>query len=235
MCRDSLNEAVVFVCHHPPDWMMDYEQVLPMLNARARVQLFGHKHQQLANVVDNSLCIFAGAVHPDRREPRWRPRYNLLGFSVVRSDGKRKLDVELHPRVWSEVEPKFGPDYNRCGGEEFKRYQLDLEWWEPDEAPRTVVQAAQVTPLAPVPIGDQEMDPAKTLTYRFLSLPHLIRLEIAQEMGLLQEQDEGLLDAELLVRMIDRAAANRQLAELWHRVEEQLEERPKGPNPYSGR
>jgi predicted MPP superfamily phosphohydrolase len=229
------NEAVVLICHHPPDWMIDYETVLPVLNARARVQLFGHKHHQAVSLVDNSLCVAAGAVQPDRREPAWRPRYSLLSFSVVRLDGKRRLEVEIHPRVWSEVEPKFIPDYNRCEGAESRTYQLLLEPWEPNTPPETEVQGAQQAPLARMQTGDKEMDPAKTLTYRFLSLPHLVRLEIAQELGLLEEQDEGLLDAELLTRMIGRAAAGRKLADLWSRVAAQTGVKPKRPNPYLGR
>ena len=235
------NEAVDFICHHPPDWMVDYDQVIPVVNSRARVQLFGHKHSQAAYKTDNSLIVVAGAVHPDRREPKWRPRYNLIGFSVEAESNVRKLVVDHYPRVWGETEPKFGADFNRCEGAEFKSYRLDLEWWErPADAGMAgpSVQATTPAPTRPkktLPVGEQDMDPAKVLTYRFLSLPHLVRLRIAQQMSLLNEQDEGLLDAELLGRMMERATAQGKLAELWRRVIKESGERPRGPNPYSGR
>ena len=211
---ERAGEVVVFICHHPIDWLMDYEAVTPALNSRAKVQLFGHKHLQTVDVTNGCLRIVAGSVQPDRREPKWRPRYNCLGFAV-RSDaaGSRELVVDVYPRVWSENEPKFIADFASCDGAQHKEYPLALPKWEapvPQSAPPAEVRADES--------GAASLDPEKTLTYRFLSLPHLIRLEIAQEFELLREEDEGLFDAELIVRLLQRAAEGDRLADLWDRL-----------------
>jgi hypothetical protein len=78
------------------------------------------------------------------------------------------------------------------------------------------------------------MDPARTLTYRFLSLPHITRLEIAQQMRLLREEDEGLFDAKLFERVLARASEGNRLAELWDMVEARHEIKS-AANPYIAR
>lgn len=238
--REQQGVSVAFICHHPLDWLMDYDKLIPNLNARAHVQLFGHKHLQAVEVTNNCLRIVAGAIQPDRREPRWKPRYNWLGFSVVGSGTDRKLEVDVYPRMWSEHEPKFIADYALCGGgAEHRVFRLDLPPWQAPTSPPAV--SPDPRPAAPVKAnvppnrtGGATMNPAKTLTYRFLSLPHLVRLEIAQSMNLLREEDEGLFDAELLDRILKRAADAKRLAELWDQVEVRYGDRSYPTNPYVG-
>lgn len=233
--HERAEETVVFVCHHSLDWLLDYDQVIPILNARARVQLFGHKHAQVVDETNNCLRVVAGAIHPDRREPKWRPRYNCLGFSVVGSSDKRQLAVDLYPRMWSEDEPKFVPDYQRCGGTEHRDYFLKLQEWDaPPQASSPAGGSMPAAATSTLAAGVERMDPARTLTYRFLSLPHIVRLEIAQEMKLLRGEDEGLFDAQLFERILARASDQNRLAELWDLVEARHED--KSPtNPYAVR
>ncbi|MCW8139121.1 MAG: metallophosphoesterase [Planctomycetota bacterium] len=70
------------LCHHPPDWLLDRDVVQNYLTARASLQLFGHKHVQQARQIDASVVIGAGALHPERNEPQWLPRYNVLQLQV---------------------------------------------------------------------------------------------------------------------------------------------------------
>jgi hypothetical protein len=96
-----------------------------------------------------------------------------------------------------------------------------------------MVQKEAGAPVPPSGVrGAHAMSRAKTLTYRFLSLPHLARLEIAQAMKLLKEEDEGLFDAALFERILQRAVENERLAELWDQVESRHEEKLDTPNPY---
>jgi hypothetical protein len=109
--------------------------------------------------------------------------------------------------MWSEDEPKFVPDYGRCDGKRHRTYVLKLPEWE---APTDVVVAPTVSQPAystTTAAGVDSMDPARTLTCRFLSLPHIVRLDIAQRMKLLREEDEGLFDAQLFERILGRASA----------------------------
>lgn len=234
--RERPEEVVVFVCHHPLDWLLDYDQLTPILNGRSRVQLFGHKHRQIINETDGCLRIVAGAIHPDRREPNWRPRYNCLGFSVLGSGNERRLIVDIYPRVWSNDQPKFVADYERCEGRQNCQYSLKLPEWKATVEAETPAAAVSELPVAKTlpTTGVVHMDPGRTLTYRFLSLPHIVRLEIAQQMALMREEDEGILDAKLFERILARASNGNRLAELWDLVEARHDD--KSPtNPYAQR
>jgi predicted phosphodiesterase len=229
--RERDNEVVLFVCHHPLDWLFDYDEVARILNARARVQLFGHKHAQVVEEINNCVRIVAGAVHPDRREPKWRPRYNCIGFRVSGPSTHRQLAFTLFPRVWSETAPRYDADYEACGGPDNKTYWLKLQSWAPPR-PAATILTKDVPPEATPIGGGGSMDSARTLTYRFLSLAHLVRLEIAQALRLMREEDEGISDAELWERILSRATEESRLAELWDLVESKYED--KLPNPYKG-
>jgi predicted MPP superfamily phosphohydrolase len=114
------------LCHHPPDWLLDYDNFINSLNSRVRVQLFGHKHFQKVDEINNCLRIGAGAVHPSRKEKNWLPRYNWLSLLVRTTKTNRTLDVDVHPRVWGESPPSFAPDYKACDGNEHRVYTLKL-------------------------------------------------------------------------------------------------------------
>lgn len=101
-------------------------------------------------------------------------------------------------------------------------YDLDLEPWE-CVRPASLERAAdhEVADAKVTDVSERDaMTSMKTLAYHFLSLSHLTRLEIALQMGLLQEEDEGLLDADLLDRIVERATARGELSELCTVVED---------------
>jgi hypothetical protein len=84
-------------------------------------------------------------------------------------------------------------------------------------------------------VASDSADAARTLTYRFLDLPHITRIEIAQELVLYKNEDEGLRDPELLERIFRRAAEQKILAKLWDKVEEQHADGRNPTNPFVGR
>lgn len=237
--RPKEEPGVVYLamCHHPPDWLLDYEKVKQSLNARARVQLFGHKHFQAIDEVNNCLQIGAGAVHPSRKEKNWHPRYNWLSISVRKETDNRFLDVDVHPRVWNDAKARFVPDYDACNGSVQRVYSLVLEKWQlpaPPPAPAAPVPPADSSPGA-VMAEVSPTDAARTLTYRFLDLPHVVRLQIAQSLALYENEDEGVLDAVLFDRIFDRAARRTKLEQLWQKVEAYHSDDQNLENPYVGR
>jgi hypothetical protein len=228
------------MCHHPPDWLLDQDNFVNSMNSRVKLQLYGHKHIQRVDQINNCLRIGSGAVHPSRREKNWLPRYNWLKLSVRRTKKDRVLDVEVHPRHWYEPDTRFIADTAACDAAESKVYSLNLaEWTAP----------AALAPLAPVPISNaggvstgeavmvntDHADAARTLTYRFLDLSHVTRIEIAQELGLYRNEDEGVRDPELLERIFRRANEAKLLAKLWNLVERQHGDNLDNTNPYEGR
>lgn len=226
------------VCHHPPQWLLDQDAVETKLRALARIQLFGHKHRQDVYRIENCLHITAGAVHPDRAEARWAPRYNVLSLEVVETDG-RKLQVEVYARVWNEPGHRFVAD-GGAGGQP-ARYDLPLPPFtrRPPAAeevghPVSVAASAagtavQVPPMAATRAQTQ-MDHARTLVYRFLTLPLHKRIEICHELGLLPQQGATSIDTAYFAEVFKAAQAKGLLPRLWDAVEQQRG--GSDPNPY---
>ena len=80
------------------------------------------------------------------------------------------------------------------------------------------------------------MNPARRLTYRFLSLPYIARIRVAQTLGLLEEDDKKVHeDAELFKRFFRRAQEKKVLKQLWDEVEKYHGEDKRTENPYSRR
>jgi hypothetical protein len=222
----------LLMCHHPPDWLQDYDNVNMNLDARVKVQLFGHKHLQTIDERNSCVRIVAGAVHPSRKEQQWKPRYNWLVLSVSGEDTDRRLEVDIYPRVWSDARPEYIADVAPCPtGQDHKIVSLRLEPWTAPAAaaPAPFIAAgatADPVTTASVAQGDpkvsergKDMDAARTLTYRFLSLSHVARIEVAQKLALLDDSDEGLMDFDLFGRIFERAMRQQKLESLWELVE----------------
>lgn len=238
--RRGSGVAHMLLCHHPPDWLLDYEIVEDHLNSRVQVQLFGHKHRQRMQRVGNSLRLYAGAVHPAREEPGWEPRYNVLVVKVEGEDARRELVLQVWPRVWSAARTKFVPEYDD-DGQPCHTYRLPLEAWRRPVAP-PAVSAPPLIPAGPVAsitysptVASEEVDmgPQRRLIYRFFSLPFHKRIEVAVRLGLLQDEDEGLEDNQLFERVLTRAESGHRLGDLWAEVEAQHGDAQGAPNPFA--
>ena len=78
------------------------------------------------------------------------------------------------------------------------------------------------------------MDPARALTYRFLTLPYHASLAIAQKLHLLHDEDRIVQDedAELCKRLFRRARESNILGQLWDEVESYHGDGRHQPNPF---
>jgi hypothetical protein len=232
--------AYVSLCHHPPDWLVDHDAVEDLLNARATLQLFGHKHTQRLQRINDALRVTAGAVHPDRAEKRWEPRYNVIWCAVRTEGAQRFLDTTVHARVWHDGSRRFGADtVEPLAG---RMIPLPLAPWTPPPAPPAPAHpgVAPIAPAGPVPEAETSppprvpaMDPDRRLTYRFLTLPFHVRVELANVMDLLQDEDKGVPDRVLFQRLFKRAAERGLLARLWTEVESRHAVPAGEPNPYA--
>src|ERR1019366_8504631 len=116
---------------------------------------------------------------------------------------------------------------------------LPLDPWTPPVAPAFPVAADNgVAVSAPAALRDVErgpaMDPARRLTYRFLTLPFHERIAIANTLALLRDEDTGLPDRVLFERFFRRARDEGKLEMLWAEVERRHGDQSDGPNPYAG-
>ena len=224
--------SYLILCHHPSDWLFDWEHVEPGLNAHARLQLYGHKHKQVLSQVGDTVRIVAGAVHPAQGERNWQPRYNWLTVSVTGENDNRTLNLHVYPRVWSPDEQLFMADYDSSGSER-RSFILPLENWSlPSQGNAETSGAAAEPDLQGMGEGaidetgklqvkrSATMNPVRRLAYCFFNLPYHVIIKIAQELELLEDQDQGQPDQEKLKRFLQREGEKDILAQLCDAVEE---------------
>lgn len=78
------------------------------------------------------------------------------------------------------------------------------------------------------------MTPERVLTYRFFSLPYVIRLEIARALGPWSDEDYRMCweCEEVFDLIFERVCSANVLADLWDRVEEQHGDGKYSINPF---
>jgi Calcineurin-like phosphoesterase len=98
--------------HHPPSWTLDPDSADRVFSVRTALQLFGHKHEHWITPLGKGIRLIAGAVHPERWESHWLPRYYVIAVSAVGSD---RLGIRVYPRCWSDEEIMFKGDCDSSG------------------------------------------------------------------------------------------------------------------------
>lgn len=221
----------LLMCHHPLDWLHDRDAIKDNLKARTRVALFGHKHVQRVERVEDTLMVMAGAVHPDRSEGGWQPRYNYLRLSVTDNAGDRQLVVELWPRSWDDVSKVFKAEFD-VNESDHRMYSLPLPAWKP---PPTATSSATGSPGSSTEVTREGkiVNPKRRLVYRFHSLPYVRKLEVVTKLKLVAETDEDLKEEERYALYFRRAEENGILDQLWTAVEQQHGVDLPGENPFT--
>jgi len=223
------NDLVHLVmCHHPSDWLRDWDRVESYLNQRTSIQLYGHKHVQRSDQINNSVRVRAGALHPSRTETGWSPRYNMLRLAVDGTDSHRRLIVEVWSRIWDENTSTFKADAvtYTAGISEFERYELPLPSWTAPAAPAGT-ESLDVSTAE----ENTQVQAKRQLVYRFMTLPYTKRMAAALDLKLLHDDDDELSEQDLLQQIIKRAEQSDGLAGLWDKID-QLASEPGLPNPF---
>ena len=103
------NTVSITLCHHPPRWLRDAEDLAPWV-ASAQVVLTGHEHEAGIHLSPDkkTLYVSSGAVNPARGEVGWVPAYNVLEMDLPH-DTPDSLLVRVHARRWQD-RAEFGPD-----------------------------------------------------------------------------------------------------------------------------
>ena len=155
--------------------------------------------------------------------------------AVLVAGAGRVLVVRLFARVWDLKAESFKPDVTETG-ESVRSYDLPLAGEPPAGKGQAVGEPVRVGTSerieAPAQIEPRVhslvkatletaavMDRERHLRYRFLSLPHAVRLAIANEHGLIRNDDEGIKDSELWSRILERAYEGGLIEALWQSVE----------------
>jgi predicted MPP superfamily phosphohydrolase len=220
------------MCHHPPDWLLDRDDVEDAICGRAAIHLFGHRHRQRLQREHGYIRFSSAAVNPDRHEVGWEPGYNLIRLTTSLQDGGRYLDIEAHLRVW-QTNPDMFIAKRTIDNDDVFRHRLRIS----GEARRreTAVAAAAVRNAsseqsevaakcanAPVDGGTTMSDErTRNLVLRFWDLASSERREIAMELGLLEDEEIRLPEAERYGRALGRAGERG----LLDRVADEIEKR----------
>lgn len=210
------------LCHHPPQWLYDGNEVHSDLKARARLHLFGHKHVFDSETIDGKcLVLSAGAMQPSRGESEWEPRYNIIELSVPTVLQTPILKINLFKRVWSTSKRKFIADFDD-DGKIFVEHNLTLTEEEVvHHVPPVVnvnINELNVVPMATPIIDLSSPDPRRKLAFLYLGLPYHIRLGIAAELGLIEDSDKNISEVQKAQMYFKRANERNLLHELWDRV-----------------
>lgn len=211
------------LCHHPPDWLLDQDDIEDKLVRRAHIQLFGHKHRQRPiQFNDSSVRLVSGALHPPRTEEPWSPGYNILRVRVGNDTDTRELHVEIRERLWSGEFQRFVPGPTESGAG-YRSYRIALPPWTPSTpaASSPSFDGPMVTTDAPdvASEGTNTVTPERHLTYRFLTLSFRRQMRIAVDLELLDDEDHGLEERDLFPRIFKRAKEREKIAYLWDAVE----------------
>jgi predicted phosphodiesterase len=206
------------MCHHPPDWLRD-GAIMEQVHVNATVLLTGHEHHSTVQRVSNCIWVAAGALHPDRGNKDWSPRYNILTIALVPDPGADppagKVEVCIYPRTWDGT-ARFVAGLPGSGRE---CHFVDL-----DE-----VAAKALTPIGAVSeeyLPQPEGTDVKLLADRRLRLRHRFgellsgtRNVIARSMGLSLGEIQRAGASQLADVVIARAESEDRLDELWDLVE----------------
>jgi predicted phosphodiesterase len=216
------------LCHHPPDWLNDQDVVVNHLESKVRIQLFGHKHSQRVQRINETLRVTAGAMHPERDGGDWEPIYNII--EIERRDDQR-IGVRLFQRRWHKTDCRFvaEPDSDT------RKPHREYVWQGCPRPARNETPIAHATKVTRVELAVSVVVAAKTtakdsdampppnhkrrLTYRFLTLSYRHQIAVAQSLNVLTDEDRPQSDEALFEELFKRAAERGLLGRLWEETE----------------
>ncbi|MDO8329805.1 MAG: metallophosphoesterase [Fluviicoccus sp.] len=204
------------MAHHPPSWLADGRETERAFENVARIQLFGHEHDQRIMPGRDWVKLFAGAINPHRAESGWRPGYNILEV-YVDPIPDRRLKVEVHAREWQGAPAQFR-SIEDIRHDSVHRTEIKL----PDlpEAMRTMAFLPAISCPSLVmseakgELEAKSVDPQQRFriaVFRFFRLSLSKKNEIVGHLRLSEESDSRLTDVERFKLSLLRAREREQM------------------------
>lgn len=225
----SPNVVNLTICHHPPDWLVDGDDIEDMLNARAMFQVFGHKHRQ--RILESATYVRwgAGSVNPSHADKQFEPGYNIVELNVIGEGQERRIDVASHLYKYQAQPEGFQP-IRKDDGQEVFRHWISFPAEETSgvrgcgivEAVTPKAIPVQSTALTSYTDAEASMGDAKTrhLVDRFWDLDGSERREIALELGLITDEEINLPEPQRYGIALIRASERGLLGQLEQLVDE---------------
>jgi predicted phosphodiesterase len=233
------------LCHHPPDWLMDGEAAEKDFIAKAKIHLYGHKHNFKYNKIDETVKLSAGAMQPVRADQDWEPRYNIIELDIEEG-ASALLHVKVWRRKWDKTTNKFVAHFTDKG-ENSVLHKLAIEKLigsslskgatqvepQPKEVLVTKVEDEQEMAEEKIEkIDPKNPDRLRRLTFMFFGLPYHKKVDVASNLQLIEDSDSGLSELKKSELYITRAIDKNILSELWDKIVEVQIEKNTEPNPF---
>lgn len=225
---DPVQDVIHLVlCHHPPDWLVDQDDVVDAINGAVAIQLFGHKHMQRIEQNVSYVRFGAGAVNPDRSEKGWSPSYNLVELSMEGEGDDRVLNLRAHLRQWQSNPPQYRAVLTNERDEVFQHSikcparstsSLSVGVRGKETCSRVALQDETI------PRDEWSKEAAmgefttRNLVFRFWSLRLSEQREILENLDLISEDEANQPEAEKYGRALIRASERGLLEDLAHAV-----------------
>lgn len=210
------------ICHHPPDWFLDSEDIDEKICNRCTLHLFGHRHRQRTMLTKDFVRINSGAINPDRREHGWRPGYSLIDATVSGDGADRKLGINVHLRDWQSNPECFRAVLDSDGSEVFSQIiAIPDKQQQVRVLPKAQHSEESAVASAAAPDAEASMSDERTrnLVFRFWQLTVSQRRDVTMKLNLISEDDLTTPEAERYGRALIRAAQNDMLEQLADEVE----------------
>ena len=203
---DPVEDVINLVlCHHPPDWFVDHEEVNEAICGRAAIHLFGHEHCAKVSCKAGYIRLTVGAVNPDRYKHGWQPSYSLIDVRVLGEGEDRKIEINVHVLQWKSRPERYSP-LSTSQGEPVFRHCISIPariaWVKGTVlagAPNDTVKADAVE-------AAMSNEDTRNLVFRFWRLTVSQRREIALHLGLMNDEDLRLPEPERYGRVLLCAA-----------------------------
>lgn len=215
------NTVNLVMAHHPPDWLMDQDEVEDAVHGRAAIHLWGHKHRQRITRDEHYIRLAAGAVNPDAGEPGWHPAYNLIELAVHGFGPDRALHVAAHLLEW-QTNPERYRSRQDAEGREVFRHVIRCPCDDRPPRPAAAVPSAGLDLVEVLAVAAQVPDveaamgekSTRNLVIRWWGLPMAARRDIALRLGLISEDEVSLPEPERYGRALLRAKERDQLEQI---------------------
>lgn len=213
------NVVNLVLMHHPPDWLMDGDDVDDAIRGRAALHLFGHKHRQRIVQAQDYVRYSAGAVNPDPNENSWLPGYNIIETLIEGNGSARVLEVRSHLMQWQTNPDRFRPVVTKQDNDVFLNHiaiPTNVDATKVSATPSTVAVLPN-SEKADVEVTMSD-EGTRNLIFRFWKLRMSDRREIAQALGLLEDAEWALPEPERYGRALLRAGERKLLNRLAQEV-----------------
>lgn len=203
--EDGVIHAVM--CHHPYNWLRNGGAFKGRLEKVTHLQLFGHEHTRRVEEGRRFTTIRAGAIQPERDDPKWDPGYNWIELSIeTKPDEERWLKVGIWVRKWEGHRFITVPDPD--DNEQWSVPHQLSHWTKPVEVP--VVAVGAIAGERVLAMTDDDRPPDETLrsptvVRNLLELSEHDQRRIIGELRLDQDGDQGLKRWQFVLAAVSRA------------------------------